>query len=95
MKKKFNTPEEFYENAMEGIQKVLGQKLRILGVNADEIPELVANKELNRYTSEIVDDIILEMYEYKGIRLLEVEWTGNGIRQRDISKDERDFDRAV
>lgn len=95
MKKTFNTPEDFYKNAMISIQQVLGSKLRTLGVTIDEIPELVANEELNRYTSDIVDGIILEMYEYRGIKLLEVEWTGNSVKQRDINKDEREFDREI
>ena len=93
MKKNFNTPEDFYKNAMTNITQVIGNKLKTLGVEAFEIPFLVECGELNRYTSEPVDEIVLEMYEYRGIKIAEFEWTGNGVKQRDINPDERDFDR--
>lgn len=95
MKKTFNSPEEFYKVAMEDIQATLGQKLRILGVVAEDIKDLVDEGHLLRYTSDEVDGIILEMYEYKGIRLMEVEWTSNSVKQRDINPDERSFERNI
>jgi hypothetical protein len=82
---------DFYSNAMIAINRQLGSKLRTLGVSIEELPELLETNQLARYQSNIVDGIILEMYEYKGIRLIEVEWSGAGIKQRDINKDEREI----
>jgi len=95
MNKTFNSPEDFYKNAMIGINQVIGSKLRTLGVELEEIPELVEQNLLCRYTSDIVDGIVLERYDYKDIMLAEFEWTQSGIKQRDINKDERTFDRGV
>jgi len=91
MKKTFNTPEDFYKNAMIGINHVIGQKLRTLGVEVSEIPGLVEQNLLCRYSSDIVDGIVLERYDYKDIMLAEFEWTQDGIKQRDINRDERDI----
>lgn len=91
MKKSYNSPEDFYEDAMISINHTLGSKLRTLGVTVEEIGELVNKQLLNRYTSEMIDGTVLEMYEYNGIRLLEVEWTKQGVKIRDINKDERDI----
>lgn len=95
MRKTFNTPEEFYKNAMLQIQEVIGNKLKMLGIEAFEIPFLIDMQDLNRHTEDEVDGVIVETYEYRGIKLIEVEWTGNGIKQKDIHKDERDFNRDL
>lgn len=89
----YNNINTFYADAMIAINRQLGSKLRMLGVTIDEIPALLESNQLARYQSEIVDGIILEMYEYNGIRLIEVEWSKEGIKQRDINKDERDMAR--
>ena len=91
MNKEFNTADEFYDKAMAGITQAIGSKLRVLGVNPTDIPYLISEGRLNRYTSDEVDGVILEMYEYDVIRLAEFEWSTNGIKQRDINKDERDI----
>ena len=91
MQKTFNSPEDFYKNAMVSITQTIGNKLRTLGVEAMEIPYLINEGLLVRYTSDNVDGTILERYDYKDIMLAEFEWTSNGIKQRDINKDERDI----
>lgn len=91
MKKPFNTPEEFYKHAMVGVNQVVGSKLRILGVELEEIPALVEAGLLNKYNSEEHEGTIKEYYEYRGIKLAEFEWRIDGIKQRDINKDERDI----
>ena len=91
MQRTFDNVDTFYKDAMINITGQLGNKLRALGVSVKEIPTLVNNGDLVRYTSNLVDGIILEAYEYKGIRLIEVEWSKEGIKQRDINKDERDI----
>lgn len=94
MKKDFNTPDDFYKNAMEQVYQVIGNKLKVLGVDSTELPYLVNEGLLVRYTSDEVDGIVLERYDYIGIMLAEFEWTSKGIKQRDIHKDERDFNRS-
>lgn len=94
MTRTFDNVDTFYKDAMINITQQLGSKLRALGVSVNEIPQLIETKQLARYTSDIVDGIILEAYEYKGIRLIEVEWSKEGIKQRDINKDERDIRRS-
>ena len=93
MQKTFNSPEDFYKNAMVSITQTIGNKLRTLGVEASNIPYLINEGLLVRYTSDNVDGIILERYDYKDIMLAEFEWNNNGIKQRDINKDERDIRR--
>ena len=95
MKRSFDSPEEFYKNAMISINQVVDAKLKLLGVETTEMGDLIESGDLARYNSDPVDGIILEMYEYKGIRLVEIEWTSNGVKQRDINPDERDFDRTI
>lgn len=95
MKKEYNTPDDFYREAMQGILKRVGEKLQLLGVDARTLPELIELGDLSRYTSDAVDGIVLERYDYKGIMLEEFEWTSNGIKQRDIQKDETDFNRNI
>lgn len=94
MQKTFNSPEDFYKNAMVCINQVIGNKLKTLGLEASEIPFLVNDERLIRWSSDIVDGIVLERYDYQGIMLAEFEWTSNGIKQRDINKDERDIRRT-
>lgn len=91
MQRTFDNVDTFYKDAMINITQQLGNKLRALGVTLDELPELINNGDVVRLTSDLVDGIILEAYEYKGIRLIEVEWSKEGIKQRDINKDERDI----
>lgn len=95
MQRTFDNVDTFYKDAMINITQQLGNKLRALGVTLDELPELINNGDVKRYTSELVDGIILEAYEYKGIRLIEVEWSKEGIKQRDINKDERELNRTI
>jgi hypothetical protein len=93
MKRTFDNVDTFYKDAMINITQQLGSKLRALGIGLDELPELINNGDLVRLTSDQVDGIILEVYEYKGIRLIEVEWSNEGIKQRDINQDETTFKR--
>lgn len=95
MKKDFDTPEEFYAEAMAGILKIVGDKLQTLGVDSRTLPDLVETGDLGRYTSEEVDGTVLERYDYNGIMLAEFDWTSHGIKQRDIHKDEREFNRET
>ena len=95
MHQTFNTPEDFYRNAMEGIHKILHTKLEMLGVSPEELPYLVEEGILERVAAETDDDKVLEVYSYKGIKLIEVIWTTNGIKQVDIHKDEREFNRNI
>lgn len=91
MKKNFNSPEDFYKEAMEDISKIISSKLRTLGVEVGEIQGLIEQNLLCKYTSDIVDGIVLERYDYKDIMLAEFEWTQSGIKQRDINRDEREI----
>jgi hypothetical protein len=91
MKRTFDNVDTFYKDAMINITQQLGSKLRALGIGLDELPELINNGDLVRLTSDQVDGIILEVYEYKGIRLIEVEWSNEGIKQRDINQDEKEI----
>lgn len=95
MQRTFDNVDTFYKDAMINITQQLGSKLRALGVTLDELPELINSGDVIRLTSDLVDGIILEAYEYKGIRLIEVEWSKEGIKQRDINKDERGFNRTI
>lgn len=94
MQRTFDNVDTFYKDAMINITQQLGSKLRALGVTLDELPELINSGDVVRLTSDLVDGIILEAYEYKGIRLIEVEWSKEGIKQRDLNRDERDIRRV-
>lgn len=91
MKRTFDNIDTFYKDAMINITQQLGSKLRMFGYTSEDIPELVNSTRLQRWSSDLVDGIILEHYELDGITLIEVEWSKEGIKQRDINKDERDI----
>ena len=91
MRRTYDNLDSFYQEAMKSIYHQLGSKLKALGVQSEEVPELSANNSLVRVQIKEEDEAIRESYEYKGIKLIEVLWTRQGVEQIDINKDERDI----
>lgn len=91
MKRTYDNLNSFYQEAMKEIYNQLGNKLKALGVQPDEVPKLSANHSLVRVQTKEDDETITERYEYNGIKLIEVVWNKQGVEQVDINKDERDI----